>query len=309
MEETQNHGNNPVSQTTQPPPLNPTAALVVEGGAMRGIFTTGMLDRFLEARFNPFDLLIGVSSGATNLAAYLAQMPQRNFKIYTDYCLRPQFLDLRRFIFGGHLMDLDWLWQQTIAEIRLDIDTLFSHNKRFLIVVTDVLTGRAVYHEPRAQSVEEDLKASSAMPVIYRAFPQVAGRPSVDGGIADPLPVEKAMEMNARKIMIIRSRPSNYVKKEAIANRYLLWRLKPYPDLRKTVAGRVQRYNTAVTLIRKPPPDTSIIEICPPDNFNLGRFGRNKADLIRWYHQGQRIADQAMQRWDKKNKIQGLSEQ
>ena len=278
-----------------------TTALVVEGGAMRGVFTTGILDRFLEARFNPFDLLIGVSSGATNIAAYQAQMPQRNYKIYTDYCLRPQFLNLKRFIFGGHLMDLDWLWERTITEIRLDIDTLFSHNKHFLIVVTDVQSGQAVYHEPHAQSVEEDLKASSAMPVIYRAFPQVAGRPSVDGGIADPLPIKKAIEMNARKIMIIRSRPFNYIKKEALANHYLLWRLKSYPALQETAAGRVQRYNTAVALIRKPPPDTSIIEICPPDNFNLGRFGRNKEDLIQAYYQGQRIAEQAMQRWGEKS--------
>ena len=95
--------------------------LLVEGGAMRGIFTTGVLDGFLEARFNPFDLFIGVSSGAANLAAYLAEMPKRNFRIYTDYSLRPEFISFKRFIRGGHLMDLDWLWEKTIAEIRLDL--------------------------------------------------------------------------------------------------------------------------------------------------------------------------------------------
>lgn len=69
-----------------------------------------VLDGFLEARFNLFDRYVGVSSGAGNLAAYLAEMPERNFKIYTDYSLRPEFISLKRFFRGGHLMDLDWLW-------------------------------------------------------------------------------------------------------------------------------------------------------------------------------------------------------
>lgn len=206
-------------------------ALIVEGGAMRGIFTTGVLDGFLEASFNPFDLFIGVSSGAGNLAAYLAEMPGRNFKIYTDYSLRPEFMNLKRFLRGGHLMDLDWLWRKTIAEIRLDLETIYARGKPFLVGLTDVETGRAVYHPTSACNLEAVLKASSALPIIYRGFPLIDGRPTMDGGIADPIPVHEALKRGARRIMVVRSRPKGYVKKAGLSQALMLWKLNNYSAL------------------------------------------------------------------------------
>ena len=73
-------------------------ALVVEGGAMRGIFSAGIMDTFIEKKFNPFDLLIGVSIGASNIAAYLADMYQRNYKIFTVYSLNPEFISMKKFL-------------------------------------------------------------------------------------------------------------------------------------------------------------------------------------------------------------------
>ena len=272
-------------------------ALIVEGGAMRGIFSTGVLDSFLAAQFNPFDLLLGVSSGAANLAAYLARMPKRNFKIYTDYSLRPEFISLKRFVCGGHLMDLDWLWDKTIAEIRLDLKTIFTTNKLFLIGLTDVATGEAIYKQTDGDRLEDVLKASSAMPIVYRKFPLIDGRPTVDGGIAAPLPVDAAIERGARKIMVIRSRPKHYKKREMLSNAVLRWKLKPYPALRKAIAGRVHRYNEALSLMRTPPPGVSILEICPPDDFRSARFGRNKGILVDGYQQGQSMGELAMRSW------------
>ena len=119
------------------------SALVVEGGALRGVFSTGLLDGFLEAQFNPFDLFIGVSSGASNLAAYLAGMIGRNRNIYMDYSLRKEFISFPKFLRGGHLLDLDWLWDITIREIRLDLATIYARKKPFIVVLTDVQTGDA----------------------------------------------------------------------------------------------------------------------------------------------------------------------
>lgn len=287
----------PQKKNAAPAPQSFAKALIVEGGAMRGIFSTGVLDRFLEARFNPFDLLFGVSSGAANLAAYLACMPKRNFKIYTDYSLRPEFINLKRFVCGGHLMDLDWLWDRTIAEIRLDLQTIFATDKLFLIGLTDVATGEAIYKQTDGDHLEDVLKASSAMPIVYRAFPLIDGRPTVDGGIADPLPVEAAIQRGARQIMVIRSRPKDYKKREMLSNAILGWKLKPYPALRKAIAGRVRRYNEALSLIRTPPPGVSILEICPPDDFRSARFGRDKRILMDGYEQGRNMAELAMSGW------------
>ena len=118
-------------RTEKPANQSMATALVVEGGALRGVFSTGILDGFLESRFNPFDFYLGVSSGASNLAAYLAEMIGRNKRIYTDYSLRPEFIDPVRFLRGGHLMDLDWLWDTTIREIRLDLQRIYAKAETF----------------------------------------------------------------------------------------------------------------------------------------------------------------------------------
>ncbi len=264
---------------------------------MRGVFSTGVLDGFLDAGFNPFDLFLGVSSGASNISAYLAKMPERNFTIFTDHSVRPEFISFKRFLLGGHLMDLDWLWDETIAQMRLDLKTIDAQRGVFLIGLTDVQTGRAVHKHPSEENLEDVLKASCAMPVVYRSFPMVDGRPFVDGGISDPLPVKKAIELGAEKIMVIRSRPRHYVKKEALSNRVLLWKLKAYPALAKTIAGRVHQYNDCVALIHNPPKGVSVIEICPPDDFKPARFGRDKRTLIQGYRQGVQMAEKAMDLW------------
>ncbi|TFH42436.1 MAG: hypothetical protein E4G96_03460 [Chrysiogenales bacterium] len=102
----------------------------LEGGGMRGIFAAGVLHAFGLASFDPFDIYIGVSAGACNLASHLAVQNDRNFDIMLRYSSTRNFISIRRFIMGGHLMDLDWLWETTIREYRLDLATLFSRLKR-----------------------------------------------------------------------------------------------------------------------------------------------------------------------------------
>jgi len=96
---------------------------------------------------------------------------------------------------------------------------------------------------------------------------------------------------------VIRSRPKAYVKKEALSNRYLLWKLKSYPALQTTVAERIQKYNDAVALIHDPPDGITMIEINPPGDFRPARFGRDKGSLMTGYEQGRKMAAVAMQAW------------
>jgi len=273
------------------------AALVVEGGALRGVFSTGILDGFLEARFNPFDFYIGVSSGASNLAAYLAEMMGRNFKIYSDYSLRPEFINFARFLRGGHLMDLDWLWDITIREIRLDLSSIYAKRKPFIVAMTDVRTGQTCYRTTGADDLEDVLKASSAMPVFYRNYPIIDGVPMTDGGAGDAIPVGEAIRRGARRIMVIRSRHRNYVKRNGLSDyilRMCVWR---YPLLQQTMATRVPRYNEALAIIRKPPDGVSIIEICPPENFRVTRLSQDKHVLEEGYEQGRTMAVEAIAQW------------
>jgi len=278
-------------------PARKGSALVVEGGALRGVFSTGLLDGFLEAGFNPFDFFIGVSSGASNLAAYLAEMRGRNRKIYLDYSLRPEFISLWRFVRGGHLMDLDWLWEITIREIRLDLPVIYSKGKPFIVVLSDAQTGKAVYRVTGAQDLEHLLKASSAMPILYRRFLEVDGRPAADGGLTDALPAGEAIRRGARRVMVIRSRPRGYLKRPGPSDIFLRRHLRRFPLLQAAVAARIQRYNESVALIRKPPEGVSIVEICPPDNFRVSRLSRDSRILREGYEQGRALAADAIARW------------
>jgi predicted patatin/cPLA2 family phospholipase len=273
-------------------------ALVVEGGALRGVFSTGVLDGFLEARFNPFDFYIGVSSGASNLAAYLAEMTGRNHTIYMDYSLRPEFISFPRFFRGGSLIDLDWLWDITIREIRLDLATIFSKNKPFIVVLADVQSGEALYKVTNAQDLEHVLKASSAMPLFCRGYHRVEGRPMTDGGVVDAIPIAKAIHCGARRIMVIRSRRRDYIKKHSMSDYFMrqcMWR---YPLLKQVMAKRVWRYNESVALIRKPPDGISIVEICPPQNFRVSRLSQDRFILQEGYEQGRAMAAEAMASWN-----------
>jgi len=266
---------------------------------MRGVFSTGVLDGFLEARFNPFDLFIGVSSGSTSLAAYLAEMIGRNRTIYIDYSLRPEFIDYARFFRGGHLLDLDWLWDITIREIRLDLPRIYARQKPVIVVLTDIETGEAVYKFTSAENLEHVIKASSAAPLFYRHYPEVDGRPMTDGGVADPLPVREAIRRGARRIMIIRSRPRGFLKEQGLSE-YLMRRyVRRNPSLQRAMAQHVQRYNESVELIRRPPDGVSIIEVYPPDNFRVKRISRNRLILEEGYEQGHARAGDAMAQWKK----------
>jgi len=274
--------------------------LVVEGGALRGVFSTGLLDGFLEAKFNPFDFYIGVSSGASNIAAYLAEMTGRNRDIYLDYSLRPEFISIARFLRGGHLLDLDWLWDNTIRDIRLDLATIYSKGKPFIVVLTDVQTGNVVHKVTDSLNLEHVLKASSAVPLFYRGYPEVDGFPMTDGGVADAIPVTEAIRRGASRIMVIRSRHQDYRKQSGLADYFMSWYLRSHPFLKQAMAKRVQRYNETVTLIRKPPDGIAIVEICPPQNFRVSRLSQDRLILQEGYDQGRSLAGEAIARWSTK---------
>lgn len=274
-------------------------ALVVEGGAMRGIFSTGVLDAFLENHFNPFQIAVGVSAGATNIASYLAEMFQRNYKVYTDYSARPDFINWLKFIKGGHLVDLDWLWNLTIKEIRLDLDKILNSKTQFYIGVTQVSTGESVFLKPAKDNLEEILKASSALPIFYRKFVSINETAYVDGGLADPIPVDEAYRRGAKKILVLRSRPRSYNMK---ANSLLLkisgLYLKEYPKLIKAIANRATRYQQAIAFMRQPPEGVQIIEVNPPETFQTKRLTKDVTVLEQDYQTGYEVGLKIMDQWN-----------
>ena len=228
-------------------------ALVVEGGAMRGIFSCGVLDSFLDNNYNPFDFCIGVSAGATNLAAWMCRQRGRNYKVYTDYSCRPEFISFRKYLLGGHALDLDWLWENTIRDIRLDLETFRKQEIPFYIGATNSITGEAEYFKGEADTLEQLIKASSALPMLYRGYPEYSNTPMSDGGISDSIPVIKAYEMGAREITVLLSRPAGYRKKPGKFPFITDLMLKEKPALARAMRVRSSVYNRSIDFIENPP--------------------------------------------------------
>lgn len=273
-------------------------ALVVEGGAMRGIFAAGVLDAFLKENFNPFDMCIGVSAGATNLSGYLAKMYKRNCKIIMNYSTRQEFIDIKRFLKGGDLLDLDWLWDVSLTEIGLNIGEIINYQGNYLVGVTNAQTGKPEYFQPDRENLNHILKASSAIPILYKEVIQINGTDYVDGGVADPIPVKEAYKRNAKNILVIRSRPFNYKMKNRRSKALSKLVLKEYPNLIDTVYKRAKIYNETIDFIRNSPSDINILEVNPPDDFKTTRLTTDKNILKEDYNKGFEIGIDTIKNWN-----------
>ncbi|MCW8329909.1 patatin family protein [Photobacterium sp. SDRW27] len=264
----------------------PKSALVVEGGAMRGIFAAGVLDSFIDSGYRPFDFCIGVSAGSTNLAAWLANQRGRSYKVITDYSCRPEFIDFKRFIKGGHWLDLDWLWDITIREINIDAEAMASQPIPLYVVTTKVQTGEAVYIQATPDNLNELLKASCSVPIAYRQYPQIGDEPMTDGGVADSIPVVKAYEMGARDITVVLSRPLGYTKSQ-VKNKWLVKKLlSEHPILAEAMISRADSYNRAIEFVNSPPEDCTLHVIAPPESFAVGRITTDWKKLNAGYQLG-----------------------
>jgi predicted patatin/cPLA2 family phospholipase len=276
------------------------SALVVEGGGMRGVFSAGVLDAFGHASFDPFDLYVGVSAGACNLASHLAGQYGRNFHIYSTYSTTSKFINPASYLRGKHYMDLDWLWEISIREYRLDLKRIFSklkkEHKEYVIGVTSSDTGNPVYLNPDADNLEHYLKVSSAIPLLYRSILSVGSENALDGGIADPIPVLEAYRRGATQITVIRSRPLSYVKKKSSLSFLLPLLFRKNPGLAAALKRRADVYMNSVAFIKNPPEGIKILQIAPPENIAADRVTKNLKILNESYQIGIEHGEKFIQR-------------
>lgn len=264
---------------------------------MRGVFSAGVLDVFLEQRFHPFDLAVGVSAGACNLASHLAGQHGRNRRCYLDLMTTRAFIDKRRLIGRRSMLDLDWLWDALAATEPLNVPAIAAGRTEFIVVCTSPATGEAVYLRPCLDDMFDALKASSALPLLYRPSITVGTERLVDGGVADPVPVEEAYRRGARRIMVLRSRPATGVKKDDAAARAMAWLLRREPAFAAAVRQTAARYRQAVDFITTPPADCRIVQVAPPAPLATKRTTQDRAVIERDYELGRSHAPDAIARW------------
>lgn len=262
-------------------------ALIVEGGAMRGIFAAGVLDKFLEHDYNPFDFAVGVSAGATNLIGYLAGDLGRNHKVITTYATRPEFIRPRALLSNtDHICNVAWLWSTSFNEVPLSLERYIERNIPLHTVCTRVDTGEPYYTVINEQNLHQAIPASCAIPVAFREFPELEGTAMTDGGVSDSIPVHYAYEQGARDITVVLSRPLGYRMRASRIPWLASWLLKQHPALCAAIHSRYQRYNDALDFIANPPTDCKVHIIAPDKCFNVGRFTRDSRKLENGFKHG-----------------------
>ncbi len=263
---------------------NNKIALVLEGGAMRGLYTAGVLDVFMENDIK-VDTIFGVSAGALFGINYKSKQIGRALRYNIKYAHDKRYMGMYSLITTGDVMNKDFCFNKLVYELDpLDFETYDSSDVKFYAVVTNVETGKAEYIEINdAKRDMEYLRASGSMPFVSKLV-EINGNKYLDGAVADPIPLKKALEMGYEKIIVVQTRPADYIKSKSWLPFSLVY--KKYPEFVKTAKNAYINYNEILDFIRKYENECKIIVLRPSKKIKMQRVEKNLNKLQAIYDVG-----------------------
>lgn len=260
------------------------------GGGMRGSFTAGIYDYFLDRGIQPFDYLIGVSAGSGNMVSYLAQQRGRNLRFYLDYAFRKEYMSMHNMLRTGSYINLDYPYTFLSGpggEDPVDLEVFNQSAARYEAVVTDAETGNPVYYD-RSELREgnfDPIKASCCVPGACRPYP-VKGRPGFDGGVADPVPYKRALEQGCDRLVLLLTRPVDYLRPPLERREVMEKALSRWPMTYAALLRRSVRYNRDVAAVRELEQAGKALVVGPSDIGGMGTLTKDKEAVERLYHMG-----------------------
>lgn len=267
-----------------------TRALVLEGGGLRGVFTCGVLDCFMDHGVR-FPFIVGVSAGACNGLSYMSGQRGRAKATNIDLMDKYKYVGLKYLFTQRCIMDYKLLFEDFPAKvIPYDYEAYFANPTRFVMVTTNCLTGQAEYMEDKTSSerVMSIVRASSSLPFVS-TITYVDGVPMLDGGIADSIPLEYAFSQGYDRAVVVLTRNRGYRKKESSMKAAKVFYRK-YPHLQAALAKRNKIYNKTMDLIETLEEQGRIIVIRPERPVEVGRMEKDTAKLTALYEEGYRVA-------------------
>ncbi|PLR98846.1 patatin-like phospholipase family protein [Bacillus sp. T33-2] len=263
------------------------AGLVLEGGGMRGVYTAGILEYFLEKEIF-FPYVIGVSAGACNAASYLSKQKGRNRTVNIDYVSDPRYISWKNYFQSRQFFGMDFIFDEIPNKLVPYHYDAFNENPTELVVgTTDCKTGDPVYFGKKeyGNDLLTVLKASSSLPFIA---PEIHYRDRIllDGGISDPVPLKKAQLDGNRKNVVILTRNEGYVKKPSKLQFLVKRKYPQYIGLQKALAARYKLYNETIKYIVEQEEKGDVLVIRPSQPLEVGRMERNPEKLEKLYLQG-----------------------
>lgn len=261
--------------------------LVLEGGGMRGVFTSGVLDALMKHDVH-FPYIVGVSAGACNGLSYASWQPGRahfsNIELFRTY----DYLSLKHLIRQGSIFDADLLYDRLPRDIYpYNYEAYFKSNILYEQVVTNCLTGRAEYlseHSGNSQRLLDICHASSSLPYVSKII-YVDGIPYLDGGIVDSIPVVHAMNRGYKKLLVVLTRNKGYRKtgKDRKIPKILY---RNYPRLRVALSRRNSVYNAQLEEVERLEDEGKIVVIRPEKPILVDRLEKDINKLEDLYQEG-----------------------
>jgi predicted patatin/cPLA2 family phospholipase len=263
--------------------------LVLEGGGMRGLYTAGVLEFFMENDLY-FPYVIGVSAGACMAASYLSRQKGRNKKVNIDLVNDPRYLSIRNFIRNREIFGMDFLFDEVPNRIvPFDFDVFLKGSEQFIVGTTDCQTGEAIYFNKleHGDHMLKIIRASSSLPFISSSV-EYNQKLLLDGGIADPIPIKKSQEDGNRKNIVILTKPATENKQPSRFSSFIKY--KKHPKIGEVLLKRHHIYNKTVTHLASEEEKGNAFIIQPSANLPISGIERNQVRLQQLYELGYRDA-------------------
>ena len=270
--------------------LTAASGLILEGGGMRGVFTCGVLDNFMERGIR-FPYTVGVSAGACNGLSYMSEQKGRAKYSNIDLLDKYHYIGIKQLLLKGNIMDFDLLFHTFPEEIiPYDYEKYAGCSEKYEMVTTDCLTGEACYFDEKndPRRIIEIVKASSSLPFVS-PISYVDGIPMLDGGIADSIPLLRARELGYDNNVVILTRNKGY-RKPSKPTTVPIFFYRKYPHLRRAIAARNELYNRQLDMVEQLEEQGDIIVIRPEKPVVVDRIERNTSKLLDLYNHGYEVA-------------------
>ena len=260
--------------------------LVLEGGGMRGLYTCGVLEYFMENQLY-FNYVIGVSAGACNAASYISRQQKRNEKVIIGFVKDWRYMSLRNLILSKSYFGMDFIFDEIPNQhVPFDFKTFYESPGVFLVGATDCQTGKPLYLNKDDLGAQfQALRASASLPMLSPIV-NYKGYELLDGGISDSIPIKKSIQDGNTKNIIVLTRNKGYRKRPGKFNALLKLTYKNYPQLIETMLNRYKNYNETLDYIEHLEDEGKALVIRPSNKLEVGRLEKDPQKLYRLLHQG-----------------------
>jgi len=267
--------------------------LVLEGGAMRGMYTAGVIDAFLDNAVH-VDGILGVSAGACFGCNLFSGQRGRVLRYNKRFMGDPRNVSIRSLITTGDIINREFAYNVIPTQYDIFDEEAFEKNGgEYWVVVTNVETGEAEYMQMHHLLRDiEMMRASASMPFCSRMV-EINGQKYLDGGIADSIPTRQMLRMGYEKVIVVLTQPDSY-RKGPMNPLMIKAFYRKYPNLCKTLLERHERYNAQVEEVRRLEEEGKVFVIRPKDLLGIKRLEKDSAELERVHGLGLRDANEAM---------------